>query len=38
LLEIGGVIYGVVSGRRLVPYVDRNEARVIIRETSPPLV
>ena len=34
----GGGVYRKVSGRRLVPFIDRNEARVIIREPSPPLV
>jgi len=34
----GGGLYGLVSGRRLVPFIDRNEARVIVREPSPPLV
>jgi len=34
---MGGVKCPIVSGRRLVPYNDRNEARVEIGESSQPL-
>jgi len=34
---MGGVKIPIVSGRRLVPYNDRNEARVEIGESSQPL-
>ncbi|CAG8660195.1 2946_t:CDS:1, partial [Paraglomus occultum] len=38
LETMGGVEYMKVSGRRLVPYKDRNQARVIVGESSHPLV
>jgi len=37
LETMGGVLHGRVNRRRIVPYKDRNKARVIIGETSHPL-
>jgi len=37
LETMGGIYHSVVTRKRIVPYTDRNKARVVIGETSHPL-